>query len=1075
MRDTSSWASNFQQSKPVVSLSVRQRYPAFSWKNAPVGVQYYFSGLGEDWGDSPGTVAEIRERNLPTRYRYGGFVVAGDSVTLSNGSILRCTSRAAGNQGTDIWWREVSGHNQMGLYSTLTFTNPPRPWTGIGLGLHSNPASARLFFIRGTDGRMMYRDYTSGSGFAGTFQYSNTPTFTADGTAIAPISHQEGFVITYNPTGCVVTLHYFTGSTWFSYPMPMRFSQHPLNCHWFDAVPLGSDRLVTFNVNGVQYATLYNAGTGFRDPWPVMAFDPEFGGAQTRICKLTKVGNRVVATAWSRFAGSSNDYDVSYYHLLWTDDGINWATPEEGYIGRMPSRGKLHTQGDYAYIIGTSLSYWGAAVAWLGGTAGVHTSIGNNVVGHNLIQDLDKASDAKLPLLIPDSLDKSLLTQGNELVYGVGPLGDAAINISTLTLDTPGSTLEGNKQVMQMVCRGPLKRLIGFRAPMDQTLMGAESYHADFTVGSLYARAGTWSHETAGVAYCERHDGSEAVTTVGVQYSGQFQITTRLRITKATDNASGGVVFWYEGPQDYWRVELSANAVSLRQYDAGNETIQATYPISLLADAWCDVLVRYAGGYLTVWVHPSGGSWTQAINFSGWTSPEPLRWYAGLFCVLPNAKTTQPVEFDATHAVHVSKTTGFPVSGEIQVNSEIIAYSSKTGGYFGTGEAHSLARGVRSTRMNHPTDSPVFVAGRRFEADRFSVFQDGRAMSVADACAMLVTSSGTPFQSTRLVDNSTAGVRVFPELHGHSWVVDGEFSGTFSLYFWTNTTNPPLTGIRMQFTLTEAILSELADSAVISNHPIALPASGTFRCQVTGDTIMTWINGRFFSAFQVPGKSQHRVGAVGCNGGVTRLIADELFEPSEGVLWAMKESARDVLQRLLDGRDAYLRERSDGSVQVTLLEKRDDLGELTGQYFVVYQQMAADQEWASALIAWGAEEWVMVMEPNADRLRWAQWQTPHIYDRATLRHRAMRKLRKLWALKDLRTLRGPFDPRIEVGDEVSIASIRGIPSGRYLVKSMEVIGEESLLDMQLTLQALPDDLVAATWPIKPGVDRPTEG
>lgn len=348
-------------------------------------------------------------------------------------------------------------------------------------------------------------------------------------------------------------------------------------------------------------------------------------------------------------------------------------------------------------------------------------------------------------------------------------------------------------------------------------------------------------------------------------------------------------------------------------------------------------------------------------------------------------------------------------------------------------------------------------------------------MSVADACAMLVTSSGVPFQSTILVDDSTAGVRIFPELHGHSWVVDGEFSGTFSLYFWTNTTNPPLAGIRMQFTLTEAILSDLADAAVINSYPIVLPASGTFRCQATGDTITTWINGRFFSAFQVPGKNQYRIGAAGCNGGVTRLIADELFEPSEGVLWAMKESARDVLQRLLEGRDAYLRERSDGSVQVTLLEQRDVLGELSGQYFVVYQQMAADQEWASALIAWGAEEWVMVMEPNADRLRWAQWQTPHIYDRTTLRHRAMRKLRKLWALKDLRTLRGPFDPRIEVGDEVSVASIRGIPAGRYLVKSMEVIGEESLLDMQLTLQALPDDLVAATWPIRPGEDRPAEG
>jgi hypothetical protein len=182
-----------------------------------------------------------------------------------------------------------------------------------------------------------------------------------------------------------------------------------------------------------------------------------------------------------------------------------------------------------------------------------------------------------------------------------------------------------------------------------------------------------------------------------------------------------------------------------------------------------------------------------------------------------------------------------------------------------------------------------------------------------------------------------------------------------------------------------------------------------------------------------------------------------------------------VLQRLLDGRDAFLRERSDGAVQVTLLERRDDLGVLNGQYFVFYQRAAADQEWASAMIAWGAEEWVMVMEPDADRLRWTQWQTPHIYDRTTLRHRAMRRLRKLWALRDLRVLRGPYDPRVEVGDQLSIAHIRGIPAGRYLVRSIEVVGEPTFLDMKLTVQALPDDLTVATWPIRPGIDRPAEG
>ena len=117
----------------------------------------------------------------------------------------------------------------------------------------------------------------------------------------------------------------------------------------------------------------------------------------------------------------------------------------------------------------------------------------------------------------------------------------------------------------------------------------------------------------------------------------------------------------------------------------------------------------------------------------------------------------------------------------------------------------------------------------------------------------------------------------------------------------------------------------------------------------------------------------------------------------------------------------------------------------------------------------------MVMASGADRLRWVKWETPHIYDRETLRKRAMHRLRKLWSLKDLRVIRGPFDPRIEVGDEVTIDSIRGIPSGKYMVRGIEIVGDPKQIDMNVTVQALPDELTVATWPIVPGVDRPSTG
>ena len=237
-------------------------------------------------------------------------------------------------------------------------------------------------------------------------------------------------------------------------------------------------------------------------------------------------------------------------------------------------------------------------------------------------------------------------------------------------------------------------------------------------------------------------------------------------------------------------------------------------------------------------------------------------------------------------------------------------------------------------------------------------------MSVADACAYLVTCTGVPFQSVTLVDDTSAGVRVFPELHGHSYVLSGEYGGGgFTLYFWTDTNNPPQSGIKVKVQTAEggrAILSDIVGGD-IERQPVSISYAGTFRCRVEKNTILLWASDRFLCGFVVPGERTFRVGSVACNGNVTRLVADELFEAAEGIVWSMQESARDVLQRLLEGRDARLRERSDGRVQVTLLEDRDDLGSLTGQYFVTYQRGSADDQWASAMVAWGAEDWVMVM------------------------------------------------------------------------------------------------------------------
>lgn len=1090
MRDISSWSSNPYTSKHVFSFTVKNRYPQFAWRSG--ATNYVMSDpvsgvadFGETWGDKPATIKETRERDLPARYQYGGFAVGGDSLTLDNGNILRVTSfPALGINGrtNDIAYKYITQTSHLLTSSGLSFTNVPQSYSGVALG-RQGANVARMFFIRGTDGKMMYKDYTVGSDFGSTFEYSDTPNLTSPGNAIAPISGTEGYVLSYSPTSYQTTLRHFNGSTWTS-TVVSRTKQHYLNCHWIDAEAIDTTyRLITFNINGMQYATIGTTAGIIYDPWPVFAFDTEFGGVQTRICKLTKVGSRFIATAWSRFSGGSGEYEVSYYHLLWTDDGYNWAIPEEGFIGKAASRGKLHNIGNTAYIIGASVSYVGNAVSWLGGSSGVVSTTANNVTDVNIRQDIDQATDTKLPMLVTDSFDHSLLSYGNEVTYSVSYSGEVtSVDISTMSFDTPNVILTSKGRELQAVARGPLKKLISFTTPFDMTIEGPIHEYADFAEGGIYARAGTWSHDSnTGVGYCQIHDGSSvALATVGLEYQGQFQLLTRVRITEDFTGSSAYVIFWYEGLQDYYRLELNSdNTVKVKQVVAGEATQLSTASITggAVAGKWYDICIRYVRNVLTVYIKPDGGSWETAATISSWTSPEPSRWYAGVGCIIPSTKLTESLQKDATHKALVSDTSGFSSSGNIKINTEVIYYDQKTSTQFGSDIAGSLIRGVGTARSSHPNESLVLCNNRRFETDFFSVFQDDRVMSVFDVCKYISTISGVICTTPDLVNDETGGTRIFPALYGHGWVVAGEYDTTISLYLWTSkldTGGLPKGGYKLYVTTTEASLINVSDSVTLSSHPISISSTGTFKVRAYGNSVALWVNNVFVCAIDLPEQDTFRVGTVACDDDVTSINATELCEPAESVVWAMQDSARNVLAELLNGRDAYLREKSN-SIEITHLEQMDDAGTLTGAYFVMYQQASADQDWASAMVAWGGEDWVLVMEPTADRLRWTQWQTPHIYNKTLLREKAMRKLRKLYAKRDLRMVQGPYNPKLEVGDKVTVSAIRGIASGEYNIQSIELIGASNIFDMKLTLQRIPDDLTGAIWPILPGVDLPTSG
>lgn len=313
------------------------------------------------------------------------------------------------------------------------------------------------------------------------------------------------------------------------------------------------------------------------------------------------------------------------------------------------------------------------------------------------------------------------------------------------------------------------------------------------------------------------------------------------------------------------------------------------------------------------------------------------------------------------------------------------------------------------------------------------------------------------------------------DLYGHSWIAEGNYSGGFSLFFWGDRSSNPQAGLQLTLSGGTATLSDLVDGELETLPFVAYNLAGRYRVLAQQHEIILWLNGHFTVAFNVPERYPFRLGWIGYGGGASSMEVDELFEPTEPIVWGMKDSARSLIDKFLEGRDGYLLEHADGSITVKTLDYPPELGTFTGEYFSSYEQGADDAEWASAMVAYGGEDWVLLVLPDATRLRWTEWQTPYIYDPAGLRSEAMDKLRKLYALRDMRGLQGPLDPRVEPGDKLVIDEIRGIPAGTYLVRSVDVVGKPGAIDMVVTVQRVPDEIPASEWSVVPGIDRPTRG
>ena len=192
---------------------------------------------------------------------------------------------------------------------------------------------------------------------------------------------------------------------------------------------------------------------------------------------------------------------------------------------------------------------------------------------------------------------------------------------------------------------------------------------------------------------------ADALATIGIQYKGQFQISTRVRVTEAIDGCTVGIVFWYEGPQDYYRLDISpelGGRAVLRRIEAGQTTDAGQRRCD--ARNRCRHLVRSDRALRrrhAYRLHPS--HWKQVMagmsSSASRTGTDPNRRSGMPACSapFPARRRPRPSTWMPPTRSMVKSTTGFPSSGEIKVDNEIIGYSSKTATQFRIGQ-RPLAR-----------------------------------------------------------------------------------------------------------------------------------------------------------------------------------------------------------------------------------------------------------------------------------------------------------------------------------------------------------------------------------------------
>lgn len=1060
------------------------------------------SGYIEEPDNFDGSAIYGAGSNYQESFAATNAAIAGDSVWIGT-SVYRALQPTVWGDTAKLVYFYSSNTLTASAYeyavSSIQLLGNDEPVVHIRGGMYGG-STASFFYLTPMGVRKIDNILvpSNGSTYANTARYVG---ITAG--SICPVAENSFFVIWTKADKRVIYLDYYKDDGYVFTDKVIGYNNdetpRPSTLTWCDAEAYYDKYVIVFN-QGAMGASRYVVVTGesVGTAREMVSFDNVAWTSTIRIASLSVIHNRLYAFAGQKFLNGDDTYSSEIWSPIWTNDLENWAQPDNLSVGTKTCFGKLIPQNDKILLVSPTTVMYGDLVSDFGGfDVNVQTDISFAVrsitfskladgTGTNIIITVDVADS-------PYINSEYFRTYPHIVVFRIESGNENAILGLGWILD-PIRSISYSTDTVTIMARGSLSKMLSKIQFTDDLVLRAEQVYNSLEYNSIINRAGSIWKASGGVLSTDiSNDDGELLATLSAQFHDGFVLYTRFQYQEQTQEL--GVIFFAGVPQymsdellsykddngdflylpdelseyNYWFVKFSPSNGKITPYLGRRVSTKSTdgtwtstdylfvtgSDITLAKEEWYEIWINYNDGWLKVYGRKDGGYWAEILSYQPqiYALELPENYLLGLYAKNISAKVSESY-FAGVDQISTESLDEWPVSGNVKINDHVYSYSkngdvleltAKTNEYISKGTKLTLdeSDAVFDEIMAATSNKRYSVA----DIIRHTSIRSGIALSVDNLVdplsewekntALTLTADGYVFLSGgyAVSDKFVSDCKIKVSYSSLS----GSLSVIKSICLNTDGTLAGEIGVKINRGMNE--ISVLSASGNMAKIPVYdLPLSGTAEVIFHEGFAHIYINDRYYATIYDAILKNDGLLTIGGNGvTVSTVVLEAGYEVTGFGIWAGQTPARNFITRVLSGLNYLLTEKEDITLRLQHTGKHDDLGSL--EFNTVKKGKWGHQEdlVPTAVVANGAETWMIVFHDDAINEHGLVWQTtasPFLTTTRQIQEKGLEYLETQNAYRERFEFTGVFDPAIQINDQFTVSNNFNESDGIFIVDSI---------------------------------------